>query len=284
MSATSPLYIINVCENAHEVSAEHVFNVLIERHNSFENYPIDNVAFVNSLIINGFRYQNVDDAVMCEYCSAVIKNWHEDDCVEFVHATLSPYCVYANKIAQNENFANNLSTNAFLVTPGKPICVYSRLTHTNARKSTFEDYWPAALQHLVANISEAGMFHTKLGDETACFFCDCRVRDWLPNDDPWQRHAIANPQCYFVVCIKGDEFCNAVRQRDELAPLQSVVALEHVSNDENMECKICLERQRDTVLLPCRHFCVCMQCYFALDNKCPTCRQDVTDFVKIFVV
>nr|QNN89385.1 inhibitor of apoptosis protein 1 [Spilarctia obliqua nucleopolyhedrovirus] len=164
----APLYVINMCE--HDASAERVFSMLIERHNSFENYPIDNDAFINSLIVNGFRYAHVDDAVMCEYCGVVIKNWHEDDSVEFVHATLSPYCVYANKIAQNEQFDENASTNAVVVAPGNPRCVYNRLAHPNARRATFKDYWPGALSGLTHKIAEAGMFHTMLGDETACFF------------------------------------------------------------------------------------------------------------------
>ncbi|AWD33633.1 inhibitor of apoptosis protein 1 [Samia cynthia nucleopolyhedrovirus] len=275
------LYVINVREDEQDATAENVFGMLIDRHNSFENFPIDNAAFVNNLIVNGFRYEHADDAVTCEYCGVVIRNWHEDDCVEFVHATLSPYCVYASKIAQSERFAEDLSTETVLVSPGKPRCVYGRLAHPDARRATFEDYWPAALRAMVPPIAEAGMFHTKLGDETACFFCDCRVRGWLPGDDPWQRHALANPHCYFVVCIKGEGFCAAARQRDE-APLESAAAPAAAS--EAMECKVCLERQRDTVLMPCRHFCVCMQCYFALDGKCPTCRQDVADFVKVFVV
>ncbi|BBU37593.1 inhibitor of apoptosis protein 1 [Choristoneura diversana nucleopolyhedrovirus] len=274
---SAPLYMINVCD--HETSAERMFGMLIERHNSFENYPINDDAFVNSLIVNGFRYAHVDDAVVCEYCGVVIKNWREDDIVEFVHATLSPYCVYANKIAQNEHFNEHASTNAVVVSPGKPRCVYSRLAHPSARRATFEDYWPTALRALTHGIAEAGMFHTMLGDETACFFCDCRVRDWLPSDDPWQRHALANPQCYFVVCIKGDGVRDSARcaevAPEQPAPPQNV--------GEALECKVCLERQRDAVLLPCRHFCVCMQCYFGLDSKCPTCRQDVADFMKIFV-
>ncbi|ABI13824.1 inhibitor of apoptosis protein 1 [Anticarsia gemmatalis nucleopolyhedrovirus] len=278
----SPLYILTVGDNAQETSVEHVFSMLIERHNSFENFPIDNTALINSLIVNGFRYEHVDDAVACEYCNVVIKNWCEDDCVEFVHATLSPYCVYANKIAQSEQFSGDLSTDAILVSPGKPRCVYSRLAHPSARRATFEEYWPAALQHLIPSIAEAGMFHTKLGDETACFFCDYRVRNWLPGDDPWRRHAIANPQCYFVVCIKGEHFYETAHPSDDAPLAESVTTTINTAN-ETLECKICLERQRDTVLLPCRHFCVCMQCYFALDGKCPACRQDVTDFLKIFV-
>lgn len=275
---TAPLYLINMFE--HETEAERVFGMLIDRHNSFEDYPIDNDAFINNLIINGFKYTHVEDAVVCEYCGVVIKNWCENDNVEFVHATLSPFCVYANKIAQNEQFDGHAATtNAIVVSPGKPRCVYGQLKRLNARRATFKDHWPTALSVLAQKIAEAGMFYSMLGDETICFFCDCRVRDWLPNDDPWQRHALVNPNCHFVVCMKGDEFCNSV-QRAELTTEEPETTL--VGN-ETLECKICLEHQRDAVLMPCRHFCICMQCYFALDGKCPTCRQDVTDFVKVFV-
>ncbi|QDL56992.1 IAP-1 [Dione juno nucleopolyhedrovirus] len=279
---SAPLYLVSVCDH----DAERVFGMLIERHGSFENFPIDNDELINSLIVNGFKYAQVEDAVVCEYCGVVIKNWREDDVVEFVHATLSPYCVYANKIAQNEHFDEGVSTDAVVVSPGKPRCVYARLAHPSARRATFDDYWPGALRALTHDIAEAGMFHTALGDETACFFCDCRVRDWLPDDDPWRRHAFANPQCYFVARIKGDDFCDSARRTETSA--ESFAAAAPSSplpspSAEALECKVCLERQRDAVLLPCRHFCLCTQCYFALDGKCPTCRQDVVDFVKIFV-
>lgn len=273
-----PFYVINVCE--HEAGAERMFDMLIDRHNSFENFPIDNDAFVDSLLVNGFSYTHVEDAVKCEYCGVVIKNWHENDSVEFVHVTLSPYCVYANKMVQNEQFDENASTNnTVIVSPGKPRCVYERMSHPDARRATFESHWPGSLRSLEHGIVEAGMFYIMMGDETVCFFCDCRVRDWLPGDDPWQRHALANPNCYFVKCVKGDEFQSA-SPRDQMSYENPNTS---VASSVTLECTICLERQRDTLLLPCRHLCVCMQCYFALDDKCPTCRQDVTDFLKIFV-
>ena len=47
---------------------------------------------------------------------------------------------------------------------------------------------------------------------------------------------------------------------------------------EATECVVCLSAERDTVLLPCRHMCVCSGCAQQLrrqTNKCPVCRAVV---------
>uniref|UniRef100_A0A097DBN9 Iap-1 protein n=1 Tax=Bombyx mori nuclear polyhedrosis virus TaxID=271108 RepID=A0A097DBN9_NPVBM len=287
---TPPFYFINTRDNFRDNIAEHVFDMLLERHGSFENYPIVNTAFINSLIVNGFKYNQVDDHVVCEYCEAEIKNWSEDECIEYAHVTLSPYCAYANKIAEHESFGDNITINAVLVKEGRPKCVYRCMSNLQSRMDTFVTFWPAALRDMIINIAEAGLFYTGRGDETVCFFCDCCVRDWHTNEDAWQRHATENPQCYFVLSVKGKEFCqNAITathvdKRDDDDDDDDNLNESVDDIEEKYECKVCLERQRDAVLMPCRHFCVCVQCYFGLDQKCPTCRQDVTDFIKIFVV
>ncbi|AGA16181.1 iap-1 protein [Thysanoplusia orichalcea nucleopolyhedrovirus] len=281
----TPFYFISVCDNNfRNNTAEHVFDMLIERHNSFETFPIQNSTFINSLIVNGFRYTQIDDQVVCEYCEAEIKNWSPEECIEYAHVILSPHCAYANKIAERESFANDHNISAILVKEGKPKCVYRCMSNLQSRLNTFLNFWPVALCDMTNNIAEAGLFYTGRGDETVCFFCDCCVRDWHSNEDAWQRHAAENPQCYFVLSVKGKDFChnlvtvNHVDERDDNSDENANTI------EEKYECKICLERQRDAVLMPCRHFCVCVQCYFGLDQKCPTCRQDVTDFIKIFVV
>lgn len=52
---------------------------------------------------------------------------------------------------------------------------------------------------------------------------------------------------------------------------------EHDLNDENgSECIICLSDIRDTVILPCRHLCICNGCAETLryrQNNCPICRS-----------
>ncbi|ABL75970.1 inhibitor of apoptosis-1 [Maruca vitrata nucleopolyhedrovirus] len=265
--------------------AEHVFDMLIERHSSFENYPIKNASFINSLIVNGFKYNQVEDHVVCEYCEAEIKNWSVDECIEYAHVTLSPYCAYANKISERESFRDDQRTiNAILVKEGKPKCVYKCMSNLQSRQNTFADFWPATLRNMITSIAEAGLFYTGRGDETVCFFCDCCVRNWQHDDEPWRRHAAENPQCFFVVSVKGKDYIDEHNNKRDTNQLKLDNEHDNVNETEKgMECTICLERQRDAVLLPCRHFSICIHCYFSLDKKCPSCRQDVTDFIKVFV-
>ncbi|VWU52246.1 RING zinc finger protein, putative [Hepatocystis sp. ex Piliocolobus tephrosceles] len=52
------------------------------------------------------------------------------------------------------------------------------------------------------------------------------------------------------------------------------------------ECVICLTEERDTVILPCRHMCLCNTCANVVrihNTKCPICRQDVKGLLQISV-
>lgn len=46
------------------------------------------------------------------------------------------------------------------------------------------------------------------------------------------------------------------------------------------ECVICLTDPKDTVLLPCRHLCVCSECFRHVD-KCPVCRSPFDNYVVL---
>jgi hypothetical protein len=51
----------------------------------------------------------------------------------------------------------------------------------------------------------------------------------------------------------------------------------------NMNCVICLEKQRDTVVIPCNHLCLCSACRtVAAFPKCPVCRTKVEKLIKIY--
>jgi len=53
---------------------------------------------------------------------------------------------------------------------------------------------------------------------------------------------------------------------------------------EGRECVICMCEPRDTMVLPCRHMCLCAECAQALrlqTNKCPLCRHAVESFLQI---
>jgi hypothetical protein len=48
-------------------------------------------------------------------------------------------------------------------------------------------------------------------------------------------------------------------------------------------CVVCLEREREVVLHPCRHYCLCIECSNSL-SKCPICRRRIEDTVDFATV
>ena len=55
--------------------------------------------------------------------------------------------------------------------------------------------------------------------------------------------------------------------------------------DENQrECVICFTAVKDTVVLPCRHLCLCQGCSQIVrmqNNACPICRTRIESFLHI---
>jgi hypothetical protein len=52
---------------------------------------------------------------------------------------------------------------------------------------------------------------------------------------------------------------------------------------KNRTCVVCLEREREVVLHPCRHYCLCIECSDRL-RQCPMCRRRIEDTVDFATV
>ncbi|EKX74319.1 conserved hypothetical protein [Theileria equi strain WA] len=60
---------------------------------------------------------------------------------------------------------------------------------------------------------------------------------------------------------------------------------EIAENGETKRCAICLDTWSDTILIPCRHLCLCFSCANKLQGdygKCPMCRTPVSRIVHIY--
>ena len=58
----------------------------------------------------------------------------------------------------------------------------------------------------------------------------------------------------------------------------------NISDETQRECVVCFTVTKDTVVLPCRHMCLCIQCSQIVrmqTNKCPICRTQVSSFMQI---
>ena len=60
----------------------------------------------------------------------------------------------------------------------------------------------------------------------------------------------------------------------------------NLADDTQKECVVCYTNTKNTVVLPCRHMCLCIGCSQIVrmqTNKCPICRTQVSSFMQITV-
>jgi hypothetical protein len=53
---------------------------------------------------------------------------------------------------------------------------------------------------------------------------------------------------------------------------------------EAMTCVVCLDRERDALLMPCRHSVLCLMCAFQVrecSGECPYCRRGIEDIMEL---
>ena len=57
------------------------------------------------------------------------------------------------------------------------------------------------------------------------------------------------------------------------------------STEQQRECIICMDNPRNSVLIPCGHLGVCMECAQELQRTtkmCPVCRNKITQVNQVF--
>ena len=55
------------------------------------------------------------------------------------------------------------------------------------------------------------------------------------------------------------------------------------TNESNQECRICLDKPLCIALVPCGHIVACLDCEKKLPTDCPTCRNEITGTLKVYL-
>ena len=53
-------------------------------------------------------------------------------------------------------------------------------------------------------------------------------------------------------------------------------------NEVINECKICMERQINTLIMPCKHSCMCDRCAINNSTNCPICRAHIEKIITFY--
>ncbi|KFM79221.1 putative E3 ubiquitin-protein ligase MGRN1, partial [Stegodyphus mimosarum] len=95
---------------------------------------------------------------------------------------------------------------------------------------------------------------------------------------PLKQKLFVDGLCYLLQEIYGIENKNVYQSKD---------ATDEDVEDSGSECVICMSDARDTLILPCRHLCLCVNCADSLRyqaNNCPICRAPFRALLQIRAV
>ncbi|XP_076750908.1 baculoviral IAP repeat-containing protein 8 [Xylocopa sonorina] len=113
---------------------------------------------------------------------------------------------------------HNFSTELQLPSTAKLSClglgrpkgpVHPEYASYDGRFHTFET-WPKSMPQTKEQLADAGFYYTGKGDQTLCYYCGGGLKDWEPEDDPWEQHAKWFSKCYYLLMVKGQDYVNKI--------------------------------------------------------------------------
>ena len=80
------------------------------------------------------------------------------------------------------------------------------------------------------------------------------------------------------------KWCQYQKHKKREAFLRKIEAMGDTATNTNPDntCVICLDNPRETVITPCGHVCVCLQCSFMMDETCPMCRTSIDGVIRTY--
>lgn len=155
--------------------------------------------------------------------------------------------------------------------------------------------WPKGLSQKPSVMADAGFFYTGQSDRVICYFCNGKLKDWTPEDQPWKEHARWFKYCSYVLIMKGEEYVqsigsykNPVQNRDcDIIIIDDKKLVQPTRRDDRLEaakiiCKICLVEEAKTCFIPCGHVVACEKCSLSIYKKCPICRKLYVDIIRLY--
>eukprot|EP00743_Colponemidia_sp_Colp-15_P005864 GILK01006303.1.p1 GENE.GILK01006303.1~~GILK01006303.1.p1 ORF type:complete len:585 (-),score=73.52 GILK01006303.1:131-1786(-) len=199
-----------------------------------------------------------------------------------------------NALVDSETRSVSVSSSAssIIVRPSTPLAAGSNLTRPNSTNSPTAASSSLAsrgsrvgppltptsatvLTRPVSAVSVSGV-RTSFSDEPAVGSVpnsdSNRTNNNQSNEERTPGGSSAGPVPYNPAHIR-----QLVITETDMLELQEVFGL---GNEDDNDCVICMTDPKDTVLLPCRHACVCSGCFRHID-KCPVCRTAVKSHIEM---
>jgi hypothetical protein len=101
-----------------------------------------------------------------------------------------------------------------------------------------------------------------------------------------------------ILCIEGtctnsnsenlcyDCYTDSDEESDEAEPINYITRCSSPCNppvEGEPECNICYINVKKYACIPCGHMCMCGECANRIVDKCPICKDKITDIIKIYL-
>jgi len=190
-----------------------------DRLSTYEMFPESCPVTPEALAKAGFRYTNMQDMVICDYCDGRLQRWEATDnpieehvrhygnrCPFMLPLTQQPQNVqYQTLEARSQSFENDIW-----------------LRHDNRHAPSAEDLAEAGF-YFVGGLEQDRMVPPDgnqqrpvyRSDATKCFHCNTTLHSWEENDNVWVEHAKWSPKCGFLIGRVGYDFVLQCQSTDE---------------------------------------------------------------------
>lgn len=170
---------------------------------TFSSWPSTAHVRPRDLAQAGLFYLREGDRVQCFCCGGMLAGWEAGDTAWGEHSKHFPHCFFilghdvGNIPAEGERIQH--------ISPRVPMESFEE------RLNTF-----AGIQHPIDHerLARAGFYSIGVGDRVLCFRCGGGVKDWQPEEDPWEEHAKHYPGCSFLLAEKGQAYINSIQLQD----------------------------------------------------------------------
>lgn len=170
-----------------------IYRAEIYRLESFKNWSCQSIVRKEDLARNGFYYLGDRDRVQCVFCNAILSCWEKGDNVIEEHKRHSKNCpLVLGKRTTNIPY----SPSQDCLSDVQP--AFPEFQNYTKRLESFNEFWPKAMKQRPKELAAAGLFYTEKGDAVKCFQCGGMLRNWDPQDKPWEEHARWFPRCLFI--------------------------------------------------------------------------------------
>lgn len=269
-----------------------------KRLETFVNWPsryVDKYCLAKT----GMFYTQEDDKVACYFCKVEIGHWEEGDNAVGEHLRWSNNCPLLRRQLTNnipinsEDLLNILppvsydicgNNNGIEIRPNAypegtisshPVyeMEYPEYGNVSSRVRSFCG-WPKNKTQTPEELAHAGFFYTGTEDKVICFSCGGCLKQWFPDDDPWEHHALFFSDCKFLKAKKDLGLVKSIVSK----PNETTKVADQ-TNEKNL-CAICYVNKFNMALVPCGHL-ICEKCA-SLVISCHICRSPFKDIIHVY--